>query len=79
MNEFKPKNKVQKLAYEKRGISSVTEFERAIGVKPWEVSRTTARYWWERGVPENMYLSSAATLASYLNVCVDDLALDNPA
>jgi hypothetical protein len=73
MAEFTPKNIVQKYAYEKRGILSYLEFERMIRSKPWLVARTTARYWWDEGVPENMRLSSAATLADFLRVKVDDL------
>jgi hypothetical protein len=73
MAEFTPQNVVQKYAYEKRGVRSYLEFEQMIGGRPWLVARTTARYWWDSGIPENMRLSSAANLADFLRVKIDDL------
>jgi hypothetical protein len=76
MSEFKPKNIVQKLAYERRKITVVTDFEAQIGEEPFLVKRTTARYWWDNGIPENMRLSSADALARFLWAKVDDLIED---
>jgi hypothetical protein len=72
-NSFTPKNVVQRLAQENRGIESLTEFHRAIAVKPWKVGRLTARNWWLEGITKGMRLSGAITLADFLKVKVDDL------
>lgn len=76
MNNFSPKNIVQKLAYENRGIESQAEFERAIGVKPWMVGRLTARNWWLDGVVGGLRLENARTLASFLKTSIDDLVME---
>jgi transcriptional regulator with XRE-family HTH domain len=72
MDEFKPKNNVQKLAYEKRGITTRREFEQMIQVKPWKVARTTARHWWEKGI-KMPTLSTLLKLSDFFKVSLDDL------
>lgn len=72
--KFKPQNIVQRFAKERRGITSLPEFEKKIGSDPWNVARVTARYWWENGVPEKMMLANAKKLADFLYVKIDDFA-----
>lgn len=71
-DNFKPRNTIQKLAFEKRSITSHLEFEKMIGAKPWQVPRTTARYWWVNGI-KSPKLSSIQTLTDFLRVPMDDL------
>jgi len=72
-NNFSPSNKVQELAYHRRGIKSQPEFERAIGGKPWKVARVTARHWWLHGITEGMRFGYMQTLADFLGVTLNDL------
>jgi hypothetical protein len=72
-NGFTPQNKVQELAYHRRGIKSLPDFERAMGAKPWKVARTTARYWWENGITEGLRLSYLQTMADFFGVSLNDL------
>ena len=73
MDKFTPKNNVQKFASQNRGIDNQAEFLRSIKLKPWKVSRLTARNWWLIGVTDGTRLGGAKTLASFLKVKIDDL------
>jgi len=75
MSLFKPQNRLQKLVYEKYGISQQRDFEASIGQPPYNIPRTTARYWWLRGVPRSV--SAMLILRLYLDIPLDDLAIDN--
>ena len=72
-NKFTPRNRVQQLAYQKRGIMSQSEFQRAIGVKPWQVRRLTARSWWLNGIAGGMRFAYIKALADFLRVTLDEL------
>jgi hypothetical protein len=69
-SQFKPQNNIQKLAFEKRGITSVTEFEKML--EPWDVKRTTARYWWDNGIKQPS-LKNLAVLSDFLKVPLAEL------
>lgn len=70
-SKFTPKNKVQKLAYEKRGITSQPDFERALGRQG--IARTTARSWWLNGITEGLRLQYLQELADFFDVSLDEL------
>lgn len=76
MTKFTPKNRIQELAYTKRQIKSAAEFSRSISGKDWKVKHATAYHWWENGIPEHMYISSARNLAKYFDVTLDELLGD---
>ena len=71
MTKFTPRNKVQRLAYEKLGIDSQSEFEKALGRKG--IGRTTARSWWLNGITEGLRLAYLQALADFFGVSLDDL------
>ena len=75
-DDFKPLNNVQRLAYERRGVTSQPEWERMIGAKPWRVPRTTARYWWVNGL-KMPSLRTLVTLSKFLRVPIDALIADD--
>jgi transcriptional regulator with XRE-family HTH domain len=75
MTKFKPQNNIQKLAYEKCGISTLQGFEHALKDEPWNVARTTARHWWENGI-KMPTLPSLLKLSKFFEIPLDDLVGD---
>jgi hypothetical protein len=75
MVKFKPQNNIQRLAYEKRGISTLPGFELALKGEPWNVARTTARHWWENGI-KMPTLPNLLKLSNFFEVPLDDLVKD---
>lgn len=71
MTKFTPKNKVQRLAYNTHGNKSAAEFEKAMVKKG--VARTTARWWWDNGVPSSADIENIQAIADYLNVSISEL------
>ena len=73
---FAPKNRIQKLAYNIYGIDRCLNFEKELKKDPWNVSRTTARYWWENGVTTGMKLIYLKIISGFFGVTIDELTRD---
>ena len=70
-NKFSPRNKVQKLLHERKGFTAVQQFEKAM--KAFDIPRTTARYWWDNGIPSTTTLRALQAIADFLGVSLDEL------